>query len=250
MTTHPTFTNEDLTAYLDGEADAAVARAIDQAKATSPELRSRLAALHIDPAGVRTAFDAALPLAPALPTVVGDAATARGPTSRPWRALAATALISLAAGWGASHLYTRAKIETWQHYAATYHAMYVRDTLANVQPTQQTTLDELARVSDALGFTLKQTALVQSGHLAFKRAQVLGFDGRPVVQIAFVSNTGVPVALCITRRDDSRTDVSRTSSMLGMSAATWSKGQYQYLLIGGTDATLIAASALAFEKAL
>ena len=169
--------------------------------------------------------------------------------------MVAIALISLAVGWGVSNLLIHARIETWQHYAATYHAMYVRDTLANVRPTHETTAIELRRVSEVLGLTITQDALSGSDQLEFKRAQVLSFDGRPVVQLAFLSKTGAPIALCVTRTDTTHADTNRPSSIrpetiLGMRAATWSKGDYQYLLIGGTDAATIATSAAAFATAL
>jgi ParB-like chromosome segregation protein Spo0J len=249
MTTLRTFSNEDLTAYLDGEADASLVRAIDEAKVTSADLCARLGSLRIDAAGLSAAFDAVLPLAPALPETIAHV-PARLAKPWPWRAMAATALISLAIGWGVSSLAMRTQTETWQHYAATYHAMYVHDTLAHVRPTAQTTAEELRRVSETLGLAIKPEVLARSELLEFKRAQVLGFEGRPVVQLAFVSRTGAPVALCITRTDSARTDTFRPSTILGMSASTWSKGRYEYLLIGGTDATMIATSAATFEKAL
>jgi anti-sigma factor RsiW len=243
MITQRTFSNEDLTAYLDGEADVGLSQAIDEAKAASPDVRARLEVLRIDAATVRAAFDAVLPA-----SIIG--APSRQVAQMPWRALAATALISLAVGWGASHLVVRSQTETWQHYAATYHAMYVSDTLAHVRPTVQTTADELQRVSAALGLAIQHEALARSDQLEFKRAQMLGFEGQPVAQLAFVTKSGAPVALCITRTNGVWTETVSTRQMLGMSAATWSKGPYQYLLIGGTDAGLIAKSAQAFAEAL
>ncbi len=249
MNTQRTFSPEDLTAYLDGEADVALARAIDEAKVHMPELRARLEALNIETAQIRAAFDTVLPLAPSLAPSIRKAPEA-SPVIMPWQAVVATACLCLAIGWGASSLLTHARHDTWQHYAAMYHAMYVTDTLAHVRPTAQTTTEELGRVSRALGMTIKTDALSASDQLDFRRAQVLGFAGRPVAQIAFVSKTGAPVALCIALVDDARSEPVRPAIVLGMRAATWSKGRYQYLLIGGTDAGVVEASAASFAKAL
>jgi anti-sigma factor RsiW len=253
MTLHPHFTNEELTAYLDGVAGPELARAIETAKAASPEVRGRLASLQIDPLKIKVAFDALLPTAPVLPVTLTQARPGQLRAVLPWRMLAATALVSLALGWATSSLVTHwanRQTTTWQHYAATYHAMYRHETLAHVRPSPSVTADDLSRISQALGLTVSQDLVTRSDALEFKRAQVLGFEGQPVAQLAFTTKAGVPVALCIARVDVEGSVPVRTATVLGMSSATWSKGRYQYLLIGGTELSTIAVSANAFAKAL
>jgi hypothetical protein len=250
MTEPREFTNEDLTAYLDGMADAARVRDIDRALASDAALRARLQGLQVDPHAIASAFDALLPTAPAYPnaSVIAPRRDRAGLAN--WRVLAATALIGAGLGWAVATFISHAKTETWQHYAATYHAMYVKGTLAHVTADSTTTADDLRRASAALGLVIAPSALSGVDWLEFKRAQVLGFGGRPVVQLAFLSKTGEPIALCIARTAPSRTQAIKTNTVLGMATATWAKGDHDYLLIGGTDTALIASSAAVFAKSL
>jgi anti-sigma factor RsiW len=249
MTQPRIFTSEDLTAYLDGEADATLVHDIEGAVSADAELRLRLASLTIQTGAVKSAFDAILPVASAYPATI-ESMRNGPPAMTAWRTLAATALICLGLGWTASTLTTRAKTETWQHYAATYHAMYVNGTLSHVTSTPAITAEDMKRVSDALGLAIDPAALAGVDQLDFKRAQVLGFDGRPVAQLAFLSTAGAPIALCITRTDAAQPRAVYADTVLGMASATWSKGAHEYLLIGGTDAALIAKAAAVFVRVL
>ena len=69
MTTGRTFSDEDLTAFLDGEADDALAREIEAALEADQDLAARLEGLTVPIAALQRAFATQLSAAPAMPDV-------------------------------------------------------------------------------------------------------------------------------------------------------------------------------------
>jgi hypothetical protein len=250
MSKRRTFTDEELTAYLDGEATERLRTDIAAALKRDNTIRKRLDGLAIDTAALKSAFDALLPSAPKAPNLgAREQATGSSLWTR-YRELAATALLCLAVGWGGAAYVLQPKAESWQDFAATYHALYVNGTLIDSEKDEVGLATELKRVSSSLGKSVNIKALSQISGLNLKRAQILGFEDRPLMQVAFLSKAGAPVALCIMKAlhgHDSGVEISR---MRGMSAATWSKGDYEYLLVGGSDGELIRTAALAFSETL
>jgi hypothetical protein len=101
-----------------------------------------------------------------------------------------------------------------------------------------------------LGLAIEQDRIANVAGLALKRSQILGFEGQQILQIAYLSNQGTPIALCI-KKGNSEADSNITSAtMKGMASAVWTKGGYEYLLIGGTELAGIDAAARAFRVQL
>jgi hypothetical protein len=250
MSGQDTFTDEDLTAYLDAEADPERARVIDEALAKDKVLQARLDRLSIPVGDLKTAFDKLTMAAPSYPSVLESYSPPERSFAGLLRPMAATAVLCLAAGWFAAGFYVRDKAGSWQQSVAAYHALYVNSTLSDVNQTPGAAAIELARVSTALGKPIALDAVTASGKLDYKRAQILGFEGRPLIQLAFMSKTGVPVALCIIRDGGLENIGIKTGTLAGMSTASWSKGDYDYLLIGGTDSLIIGETAAIFSAQL
>ena len=82
----------------------------------------------------------------------------------------------------------------------------------------------------------------------YKRAQILNFEGRTLIQLAFVTGNGEPMALCILRTDEAAQNKPAQSVMEGMQSAYWSHVGYEYLLIGGADAALVKRLADSFAS--
>jgi len=232
--------DETLTGYLDGALEDAdmdrVAAALDR----DPALCARLEALDMDFGEIRAAFDTMLPEAPkdlVLP-----------PAAQPRPALLATAacaLLAVGAGLGASFNASSAQ-DGWHDYVAAYQALYVEDTLTAVVQTDAQSAAQLQRVSAQLGRPLDRATDIPG--FAYKRAQVLGFNGKPLIQMAYLTDTGVPMALCIIRSDEGET--LETMRLEGLEAASWSDGDFAYLLIGGEDSAQIAAAATHLQAQL
>jgi hypothetical protein len=98
----------------------------------------------------------------------------------------------------------------------------------------------LARVSAAIGKTIPLDALEGFPEIEYKRAQVLNYEGRALMQLAFTTSTGELLALCIIRGANGDTSAPEMADMEGLSTAKWTKSDYAYLLIGGTDDALVS----------
>lgn len=134
----------------------------------------------------------------------------------------------------------------WHAYVASYQALYVTDTLAEVTQSPEATATQLAKVSGKLGRPLGAATTIPG--LTYKRAQVLGFNGAPLAQLAYLGKDGAPLALCILAKTEAA--ALETMKLEGMEAASWSDGNYAYLLIGGQDAEQIAQAATHLKAAL
>ncbi|WP_299191063.1 hypothetical protein [uncultured Litoreibacter sp.] len=241
MSDYADISDEDLTAYLDGEADDALSSRIEAALAMDASIAQRLEALSIDVGSLKGALDGLLPSAPR--DLVPARAAAN--TNRPW-GIGATVAASLIVGVTAGYLYASkpAPEPGWMAYVAAYQALYVNATLADAGGAQGT---ELAQLAGVLGRDLE--GVDTAPNLTFKRGQVLGFKGKALVQLAYLSSAGDPVALCIIKTSGEAKPVT-TTQLEGMQAASWSDGNHAYLLIGGDDAALVAENAAFFAQTL
>lgn len=246
------FSDEDLTAFLDGEADAALEVAISQALETDEDLGERLAALDIPMAAITQAFDGLLADAPAMPDHVPATAPkpAANTNARPrwgWgiatfgTGLAAGLAVALFTGLGTPEPAPRG----WVSFVASYQTLYTTATLDAIDPSPQEAALQLAAVSEGIGIDL--TALPQAEGLVFKRAQLLGFNGKPLVQISYLRADGTPVALCIIPAGPDESGVSMGAAE-GLDVARWNTPGFGFLLIGGQDAQPLAREAETFRE--
>lgn len=240
MTGQSTFSDEQLTAYLDGEVEPAVAEDIRNALEGDAQLRARLDSLSIDTSEVAAAFDGLLAGAPSVPDF-GETPAAGSARSRVMGLVryAAVAFIAVAIGWSSSFLIPREAGRDWKDFVATYHALYVTDTLTPVSQSDESAVAELAAVAEAVGHSVDLNMVKSLEPLTYKRAQILGFEGSPLMQMTFLTDQGVPVALCLIRSSGPDKAAPDFLELQGMSAATWTSNGFDYLLIGGTDAPLI-----------
>ena len=176
MSDHHEFSDEQLTAYLDGETDHIPAEEIKTALMSDAALRARLEALSVNTKEIAVALDGLLAHAPAAPSLPEDtdarAAGARGPA---FRAIAASAVVCLALGGALGFFLSPKQSQTWRDYVATYQALYINVTLAHIDQPDASLADELKRVSRAIGKDIDLTSVAGRGQLDYKRAQILGF---------------------------------------------------------------------------
>lgn len=229
-----TFTDEDLTAYLDGalgkEARAELARAV----AGDPALKARLEALAIQEGEIRDAFDALLSTAPDMPAPDMPVMAAR-PAGRGWpgfsgMAAAAAAVLVLGIALGAFVMPRGQGGPDWKMAVANYQALYVAETLRGAPGGDAEA--RLAALSATLGRELAGAEKAEG--LAYRRAQMLGFEGAPLVQIAYFGPGEVPFAFCITRVEGAAY-APRAEMLAGQAAAHWVEGGFGFLVIGGAD---------------
>ncbi|MEM1398792.1 MAG: hypothetical protein AAGF58_02870 [Pseudomonadota bacterium] len=253
MTDKGSFSDEELIAYLDGQADSRTVELLERALAGDSQLQQRLDRLALNRDEVRAAFDGLLDQAPAPPSILVPEIEEPAPPTRSFRpfALAATVAVAcLVLGWSAGRFTAPAELEDWHDFVASYQALYVNPTLDHIDQSEPAKIAELERVTQAIGKQMALVDLTGTDQLDYKRAQILGYEGRPLIQLAFLSQVGAPIALCIMQAEESGdTDVT-FNEMHGMKTAAWSRDGFQYLLIGGTDEDLIRRAGEQFAQAL
>jgi len=246
MTQMRRFSDEELTAFLDGEADDALQAEIETALEADSALGDQLAALDVPLTAIAEAYDNLLQDAPPMP-VLPQATQAPAPRGR-WAwgigtfatGLAAGLAVAVFTGFGTPEPAPRG----WVSFVASYQTLYTAETLAVADPSAQEAAMQLAAVSDALGLDISSLPAAQG--LTFKRAQVLGFRDKPLIQIAFARADGTPVALCIIPSGPDAKPVDMGEAE-GLGLARWNTPGYGFLLIGGTDAAPLAQEAETFQ---
>lgn len=247
------YTDEQLTAYLDNELDPQLSEEIRQAAQEHTDLEQRIEEFEIQKSKLVHSMDQLLTLAPAMPDLPVDLKAETKSKAASWgqgfRALAAGSAMLVIGGIGGFVLNQQPE-DGWRDYVAAYHLLYVNSTLSNLQPVEDVQNRELSLVSDAISKPIALDSLTRVASLDYKRAQILGFSGRPLAQMTFLSKMGEPIALCIIRSNgDEKTD-PEFSRLEGMVSATWKRAGYEYLLIGGNDQNLIREAAQEFSKIL
>ncbi|WP_108820535.1 anti-sigma factor [Pseudovibrio sp. Alg231-02] len=240
-----TYTDEHLRSYLAGSLDSETAQQIEADLESDPILEQRLLALEGLLPVVQQGF-AEIPDADHLkqledkifaqPTPANDHAAA--PTFvRTWSTRAATLVIGLAIGTG--FMYWADDATDWRQEVASYQALYVKETIASLNRSEDELKQELAEASTAVGQQLNLSDLNDLEGLKLLRTQVLGHEGAPLIQIVFADPNGAPVAFCILKDTDAAGTIMQSTSLKGMASADWTGNGYRYLVIGGQNQSRI-----------
>jgi len=242
------YSDIQLTAYLDNELEPTEHATLGQALTQDPALRQRLQALELNQTEMKAAFDALLAETPAAPNLTETAVHHRSYRGLQSIAAAMILAIGLVGGW---FLHDYDRTQPWHQSVAEYQALYINRTLNHIVATPSQQQIELKRVGTVLGRALPLNTLTALSDLDYKRAQVLGFEGKPLIQLAFLSKLDTPVALCVIKTQKQHaTSGIRVKTIKGMAAASWAQKGYAYLLIGGQDKRLIADQAEHFATHL
>lgn len=243
------FTDEELTSVLDGEADGTLTLAVEEAMKVCPTLTARLERLSVLTDGLPVAMGHLLSVAPAMPVLPAAVqASARFGWVQSAAVAAALVLGIGIGGYIAVPTAGPAVAQGWMGYVAAYQALYVPQTVAIDAPSAAEAGAQVAGLSAVLGRDLSG-ALAEVG-LEYRRGQVLGFEGRPLVQLAYAGPDGAPFALCIIALPGGEDVATTTATFEGLAAAHWTEGGYGFLLIGGEDAGLIERAAGGFRAAI
>jgi anti-sigma factor RsiW len=247
-----------LVAYLDNELPPADRTAVARALEQNAELRQRLE--HLDSGGrpFANAFDLLLEAAPDrqlqamfAELVNGQAAASASAApedekvvplrrSRPpgiWQmaAAASIALTMFGTGIVTGVIFAPDKTVTasrsWMEAVAQYVSLFSEQTLAGM-PADPAARDEgLRRVSTALGLDISREKLAALPTLDFQGTQLLQLEGKPLVQIAFRSDTGKPVAICIIKTTKAP-EAAAPDKRHGLNIVHWIANGYGFMVIG------------------
>ncbi len=241
---HDGITDEDLTAYLDGEADAVLVARIDAGLARDPTLVARLEGLTIPLEAVRAAFAMERLAPPPVPELPRPAA------NRNWQPLrlVASVVLALGLGFGGGYLMQPEQAAPgWIDVVASYQSLYMTETLEETTQSSEVALGVLEDFRDRAGVELAAATAIEG--LDFRRAQVLGFKGKPLMQMAYLSEDGTPFALCVLTTTNADSAPSDRIAQ-GMAATSWVENGVGYLVIGGQDPARTRALAEAMKQRL
>lgn len=237
------YSDKDLQDYLSGTLDKEVAEALEHALSKDSALEKRLLALDPLSETVPEAFDNCPPadrLQSLRQRMATDPAwTARVPVWK--RPLAFAAGAGVAGAIVASVLFLAVgtgpqPMADWHQQVAAYQALYVPDTVLNIEPTSEALQQQFRDAEAAIGLDLQPDVLADLQPLTLKRAQILGYQGAPLIQIAFSTPDGTPVAFCILRYDEPSGGAKTAyAEMEGLASATWATNTHGFMLIGGED---------------
>jgi anti-sigma factor RsiW len=248
-------TDEMLVAYLDGQASAEEAAAIEEKLTSDVDVSARLALLDAGSRPFREAFDLMLEVAPAqklqeqlkearntVPSQEIENSSAGG--YRGW-AMAACLVLAVGLGFAVGDRYSQssdpviakapaAKAKGWRQVVADYHALYSKETLEDAGGDVQSQDQRLAAASKLLSIELKRDQLAVAG-LDYKRTQILRFKKKPLAQMAYLYDGKIPVAFCILP-SGKPAHGPKQEVRNGMQVVHWIKGGFGFMLIGKVPA--------------
>ncbi|AGS20609.1 anti-sigma factor family protein [Rhizobium etli] len=244
-TKHTTPSDEDLTAFIDGELTAEDAAQIEAIVKEDESVAERLEFLARASLPFEQAFAPLLQEAPreklermleAIPAREDPKAVSAPAASR--RRFLAALAASLVAGIAIDRAVLglgrgfSAKDESseWRAVVADYISLYTAETLAGPTPAGESQAAQLAPLDDKLGLSLSPEAVSLPG-VDFKRALLLQYDGKPLAQIAYLDPETGPMALCIVQ-SDAGPKAPDLESRKGMNVVYWSNGRHAFMLIG------------------
>jgi anti-sigma factor RsiW len=237
------YSDAQLQDYLAGTLDIETAEALEEQIATDQTLESRLLALeHTQTGALRAVFDA-VPDPDRLDhlerqimaTNVASPIPTPAPAPMPWKWASVAAVGAFAVGAYLFSIPPEAPATRWQDQVASYQALYVTDTLAAVSADANQIAVQLAKSEQALGRDLPLDVVGDLDGLQLLRAQILGYKDAPLIQMAYLTEDGIPVALCAIRPKAAVAKDFAFETLSGLPTVHWSDGSFNYMIVGDID---------------
>ncbi|RWX79355.1 anti-sigma factor [Neorhizobium lilium] len=234
--------DEDLTAFLDGEMSPQEMDRITGLANSNEEVAARIEFLAAGGSSFREAFAPLLEQAPkerleAMLAGIPTQERKHGASFASRRGFFGALAASLVIGVIADRTYLRlgrsiGKDEgsEWRLAVAQYIALYTADTLAGPVPPADVQAAQLARIDSKLDLALSPETVALPGP-DFKRAQLLQYEDRPLAQIVYLDPESGPMALCIIHSDDGA-KAPDVEGCKGMNVVYWSTATHAFMLIG------------------
>lgn len=236
-----------LSAYLDGELEAADAEMIEALLDSDPAVQTELDALLAADAMALEQFDAQLsePVPLALAQKIRSSpvgmAPAR-PASRPiWAAIAAGLVLFIFGGMGGFFVKDRVSPSGamvadagWLSDIADYHAVYS----AQKRHLVEVSADESDHIVKWLGGTVGVDFSIPdltSFGLSFEGGRLLVANGKPVAQLMYLDSEGTVIALCLqsgTSGSAASAPEFKEQTIKGFDFVSWTDDNAKYVVIG------------------
>jgi len=245
---------EELREWVDGESDPERSNVIEAAVKNSADLQDMVASLEASRLPYREAY-AAVPF-PDMPdtlrqnidTMVADSGEVQARRNRFPIPLAVAGLVAAAM---AGYLFGTVKdqnetidpatvasinssadaFESFSQAVASYQALYVRET---VEGTVNNNVPAVAaRLLEDADLKVQVPDLTAHGY-RFVRAQQLSFNGKPLVQLVYLGDTGLPLAFCFMAEDSGASDLVLERHH-GLQTAEWSAADKRFVIVSDAD---------------
>ncbi|MBX5181430.1 anti-sigma factor [Rhizobium sp. NZLR5] len=249
--------DEELTAFIDGELTAEEAARIETMVNEDESVAERLEFLARASLPFEQAFAPLLAEAPRqklqtmLAAILARKSTKSisAPTFATRRHFLGALAASLIAGIAIDRAFigigkgfsARDENSEWRAVVADYISLYTPETLAGAVPARDVQTAQLGSLDEKLGLSLSPEAVSLPG-IDFKRALLLQYDGKPLAQIAYLDPETGPMALCIVR-SDAGPKAPDLENRKGMNVVYWSNETHAFMLIGHAAADRMTAIA-------
>ena len=240
------WTDEHIIAYLDGKLDMEQGQALHCDRQHDRELDAYIRSMEIDIDELAAAGDEMLAGAPEF-NFEKKTTSEKKTTDMPmWRqtAMAASVLAVFGLGFLTAQFFPSKNPppENWLQAVAEYQMLYSTKTLELLEKTDDQRSREVAEIGRKLDLILARSDVDVDG-LAFKRAQLLNYKKKPLVQFAYLDTDGTPIAFCIIKKPKNgvKSDVvadipiKEKKMIANQNAAVWSMGNYGFVVIGKKD---------------
>lgn len=237
--------------YIDGDLDDAERALVEEALSQDQNLRDQLDAMLISDLPFADAFNdhMTLPVPDSLRRSVEQMSenalqeesqvsddTAEKPRRRvPYFAMAATFVLGVGIGLLADINKTvpGAAMPAWVNSVVEYHRLYTRETVAQAEGGLAAAQPVLDRLKQSHGMQINVPDLKPLG-FDFKRAQLLGLETRPLLQMVYMGDTGHPMAFCLAPAEAGAFEDTPVEivEMTHMWVATWRENGIDYVLVG------------------
>lgn len=237
-------TDEQLTAFIDGELNAADRDRIEGLIASDERVAERFDFLSRSTLSFTDAFQPMLAEAPAarldamlaaIPSTQESKIRAAGIGRRGFLAAVAASFVAAIAidraAIGIGHRLSKPDEDAeWRAVVAEYLSLYTADTLSSPAGDHAQQVAQLNEVGAKLNLPLAPEAVAMPD-VEFKRAQILNYDSKPLAQIAYLDPESGPMALCIVQSTKGAA-APDMENRKGMNVVYWSSATHAFMLIG------------------
>jgi anti-sigma factor RsiW len=117
--------------------------------------------------------------------------------------------------------------------AAGYHEVYSRETAHLVEVPADQSEQLTAWLGERVGRDIKVPDLADAG-LRFAGGRMLVVNDRPIAELMYTREEGLPIAVCVSRIDG-KPWLMGVDQHDGLRIASWAKDGYAYLVVGELD---------------
>lgn len=232
-------TDEILVAYVDEELPLETRLAVEAGIARDPVAQAKVKDMRETAALLRSAFPEEEPKNNIVPLTSGPKRhLIRTPVVLAGLAgLATAAMITLVVGAGLSAFPSHGNGRAdFMVDVAAYHSVYAAETehLAEVPASRKDHIEEWLGARIGLEFTVPD---LSSQGWMFEGGRLLAEADKPIAQLLYSAPDRQPIALCITKSDQTSSEPVQYDPGKGLKVAAWDDNGYLYIVVGALAPT-------------